>query len=143
MITGLTLDEVIRYTSKFDEGEKPTIWILGMLDAVLLAQIEDEQLLFSVKEGGEGEEASTQTKLKINERNVELVRHGLKGFEVFCDKDGQEIKYETISKPGRRRPVTIVSDRTIKRIPPIVVKELAEKILEINSPSEEEVGNSD
>jgi hypothetical protein len=142
-ITGLTLDETWEYKCADDDGDDPTWWILGVIDAVLLAKIEDKLMLFRV--GGEqaDEDGSTETKLKVNERNIEIVRYGLKGYRNFKDAEGKEIPFRTVSAVRSGRNVKIVEDATIRRIPPNVLKELAEQILEGNALSEEEVKNSE
>ena len=140
MVKAITLDETWDYIAECDrDGEDQTIWLLGTIDAVLLAQLEDDLLHFKVG----AEEGDTETKLKMNEKNVEVVRHGLKGFTNFTDNGGAEVRYQKRSVTRAGRSVSVMEDATLRRIPAPIIRELAEQILAGNSLTEDEVKNSD
>lgn len=146
-IKALTFGEQYDYVSKLDPGrdedndEKATVWKLGVIDALLLADIEDDAYEFALSDDQAVEEKSTTTKLHINRRNVVLVQHGLKGWENFTDADGNPIKYTSKSIVRNGREAQVVSDKLISLIPPPVIKELAEELLNTNSVSEIVVKN--
>lgn len=137
-IIGLTLDETWDFTCK-DDKEDPTVWTLGVIDPLLLAQVDDELLEFKVKEGDD----TTATKLKMNQRYVEVVRYGLKAVTNFKDAAGEDIPFKTINALRMGASRTLVHDATLKRIPAGTIKELAEEILAKNRLSAGEIKNSD
>ena len=138
-IKALTLDEVEDYVCKLDTGDEKTIWSIGVIDAVMLAQIEDDLLQFKVKQDSE----DTETKLNLNKRNLEVVKHGLKGVTGFKDDTGEDIKLKMTSAVRAGQNVKLVHEQSLRLIPTAILKELAEKILEANNLTEDEVGNSD
>lgn len=145
-ITALTLDEEWTYVSKFDQGEDKTIWKLGVIDAALLATIEDSMYEFSVPRNEEGtvdDDSPASTKLSIKQRNLAVVRHGLRGFENFKFTDGTEAKFQACSKVRAGHNVKVVEMATINQIPPKIIDELANEILERNSLTGDEAKNSD
>lgn len=146
VIRAVMLDETWEYVSKFDtaEGEERTIWELGVVDAALLATIEDNMLTYRVDvnaaERGE-EDAPAETKLAIKQRNIEVLRHGLRGVRNFVDAAGKDVPFRTVSAVRNGRNVKLVDNSTIRSIPARVVNELAEQILAGNSVTEDEVKN--
>ena len=140
-IKALTFGEQYDYISKLDPGidedndEKATVWKLGVIDALLLADIEDDAYEFALSDDGGDDDApkSTTTKLHINRRNVVLVQHGLRGWSNFVDDEGNEVKYKTKSVTRNGRATDVLSDALISLIPPLVIKELAEELLNKNS----------
>jgi len=113
-----------------------------VLDAFILAELEDEATSFSVERLGEAAEATAVSKINFAKRDIETVRFGLKGWQNFKDKDGNERPFKTqkINKGGR--VYEVCTDSTIRQIPLEVIRELAEAIRSANSLSEEEAKNS-
>lgn len=125
MITGIDTGLAQDYVSKFDNSEPKTIWKIGVLSAQVFAYV--------------GSKISDSA--KSIEGMIEIVRFGLKGFENFKDKDGNDVKFTTQSKDVYSGTFHIVSDNIISFIPIDIIIELGGKILEITKLSEQVIKN--
>lgn len=122
MITAIDVDAVRDYITKSDRAlpkEQQTVWKIGVIDSVTMARLDELDVEFNP----DSEEAKVRANLMG--RELDYVRYGLKGWENFKDKSGQEIKpiMNTMSRAGE--VFQIISDKTLKRIPPDVIRELA------------------
>lgn len=131
-IKAIDINEEHKYILKCEQGlnhgNKPTIWVLGVLDSLTLGAIEDQSTQF---ESTPDEHGNMQTRgtFKISQGNLDLVRHGLKGFENFIDSSGNDVPFYSSTLPGGKK---VVQDKTLMRIPKDVLSELADQIGNLN-----------
>ena len=133
-IKGLSHFENERYASRLDDAEDmhKTWWILGPLDVNCRAFIGDNQtILVMDASGGNGILTRAAT------RNLDAVRLGLKGVENFKDPSGSDIKLDFVDRVIGGKVYKVVSDEFISKIPPIIVAELGDKIMELNTFNED------
>lgn len=121
MITGLNLSETKDYTSQYDKNEPKTIWKIGVLDSEIFDLIGEDK-----------------NPLRIMS---DAVRFGLRGFENFKDKDGNIIKFDTISRSVGIKNYNVVADSIMRILPPQIKTELGTEILKISKLNEEETKN--
>ena len=138
MITAIDVDSIRDYVCKADRSlpkEEQTVWKIGVIDSVTMAKLDQLDVEFNP----DSEEA--KVKANLLGRELDYVRYGLKGFENFKDKSGVEIKplMNTIARAGES--LQIISDKTLKRIPPDVIRELAAAIKNDNKLSDAEIKN--
>ena len=149
-IRALTYGDQVDYISKLDptqqdgyEGdEKPTVFKLEVLDALILADLEDDAYEFEMAPDGGADGGGTKTQLHVNRRNVRLVKYGVCGWANFLDEDGNEIPFKTKPEVRNGRKCDVLQDSLVSMIPPAVVKELAEEIQKHNGLSEDAIKNS-
>ena len=125
MITGIDTGLSQEYVSKFDNSEPKTKWRIGVLSAHAFAYV--------------GSKIADST--KSLDGMIEVVRFGLKGFDNFKDKDGNDVKFITQAKDVHSITHHIVSDNLINLIPIDIIIELGGKILEITKLTEQEIKN--
>ena len=116
----------------FDEawvvGPGATTFKLRGLDTFMMSTIYDNA---SVLQGTEGSnQYGIQT--KINQTNVEAVRHGLIGFTNFADAKGNGIGFETQKAFVNGRKYDVVADKVMNTMGVRLVQELATKIKEMS-----------
>ncbi len=138
MIMAIDVDSVRDYVCKADRPlpkEEQTVWKIGVIDSVTMAKLDQLDVEFNP----DSEEA--KVKANLLGRELDYVRYGLKGFENFKDKSGAEIKplINTIARAGES--IQIISDKTLKRIPPDIIRELAAAIKNDNKLSDAEIKN--
>jgi len=140
LIKAIDLNEVRDYISKHDTGEPKTVWKLGVLDAHIRAEFEDEISEFEISSQVMKDKA-TKTQLKINARALKVVRYGIRGFDNFMDETGKPIKFstETINRHGKS--YLVMDSYTLRKIPFKVIQELAAEISKDNILQEEEAKN--
>lgn len=139
MIKGISINETEEYVSKYDLGDNPTIWIIGVLDSLTMAEIRDMITIFENDEFV----GTSKTKLKINVADAETVRHGLKGFKNFYSSNGTVIEFKTERRNMGTKVMNAVNDDVLRTIPLYIIRELAEVIRSKNVLSEIESKNSD
>lgn len=122
MISGINLSETKNYTSKYDSGEKKTVWKIGVLDSESMTVVMEEET-------------------KVLKTTAMAVRFGLRGFENFFDAQGNPVEFVTEQKILGGRPVHVISDKIMKIIPSPVVLELGTEILKMAQLSESEIKN--
>lgn len=125
MITGIDTGLAQDYVSKYDNSDPKTNWKIGVLSSRVFAYV--------------GSQISDPS--KSIDGMIEIVRFGLKGFDNFKDKDGNDVKFTTQSKEIYTSSYRVVSDDIISIIPIDLVIELGGKILEITKLSEKVVKN--
>ena len=136
MIKAIDLNAVRDYISKHDTEEPKTVWKLGIIDARVRAELEDETTEFEFSSNRPNDKAKTQ--LKTNARALEIVRYGVKGFENFMDEAGKPVKFgtETINRHGK--PYLVMDSYILIKIPFKIIQELATEISKDNILQEEE-----
>lgn len=161
-IIALTSSDVIDYISDKDPAKKPikklidendpskgeiiehendlvnaTIFKVKSIDTFLMGYIYDNA---SVLRGQEGStEIGIQT--RVNQTNIEAVRHGLVGFENFRDDKNRMQKFETEETVVNGRKYIVAADATIRLLGIQLIAELAMKIKKISEVQAEEAKN--
>lgn len=139
-IIGISKSEIQEHISDRDEfkteSEGATVWILGSLDVNVRARIGDRAMV--MEQGEEG----TRFFVQGGTRTIDTVRFGLKGWRNFKDDKGNQFVFVTRILVIAGEPYDVVTDECLGFIPPIVLNELAQKILEHNSLDPSAVGNS-
>lgn len=140
MIKALDLTSVIDYTLKTDTEEPKTAWKLGILDTRIRKQLEDIAWEYETDPSQPGG-GKAKASFNMGKSELDFVAFGLKGFEGFTKADGKPVYFKTEDRNVNGKIYHIVADDVIKIIPGNAIKELAEKIKEINNVSEEERKN--
>jgi hypothetical protein len=125
--------------------EQQTKFILGVLDARLANLLKDSAVDFSPN--NDGPDANADIKYKPRAHDVDVVRFGLKGWDVLFDKRSNQIPFDpklhTKSIPvkplGNRNGLTDIALDLLKPY----IRELAKQIDGDNWFTEEEEKNSD
>ena len=123
------------YIESWDIGPGATSFRLRALDVFLMGVIYDNASMLQGKEGSN--EYGIQT--KVNQTNIEAVRHGLIGFTNFRNAKGDAVVYETQKAVVNGRPYDVVSDKVMNTMGIRLIQELAMRIKEISevTPAEE------
>lgn len=138
-LRAIDIHETRDYVSKYDKEEPKTIFRLGVLDSRIRAELEDEATSFEVSSRKGRDRAKTT--MGLNRRDIEVVQFGLKGMENFLDAKGHSVKFETISLAKQGKNYMVPAPQILRILPFLVIKELAEEILQDNRLSEEEEKN--
>ena len=140
MIIALDINEVRPYTLESDTTEPKTVFQVGVLDGVLLSAIEDSQTQFGVS--NTGDKGSPDISVNLHGKNVEAVKFGLKGWENFKDKNGNDVLFTTQNYTVPRVGVRAgVSRDSLSRLNKDVIAELATEILKASSFDKEQEKN--
>ena len=129
MITGVNIFETRDYTSKYDlDKESPTIFEIGLLDSQMKAKIFDKVSDFELS--SDNPDDDTKLNWRMNERNLSLVKFGVKNIKGFIDpqtKKPIDVKCDTINKLGKSYKV--LPDSILDMLPLKIITELAEQVL--------------
>ena len=105
-------------------AEGATTFKLKSLDVFLMGHIYDSA---SVLRGVQGsEEVGIHT--RMNQTNIDAVRHGLAGFTNFSDAHGNAIKFETQKAVVNGRPYEVASDAVVNKLGIRLIQELGAEI---------------
>ena len=126
------------YIESWDIGPGATSFRLRALDVFLMGVIYDNASMLQGKEGSN--EYGIQT--KVNQTNIEAVRHGLIGFTNFRNSKGDAITLETQKAVVNGRPYDVVSDKVMNCFGIRLIQELAMRIKEISEVTPAEEKNS-
>lgn len=140
-IKALDLNKTRDYVSKFDDGDEPTVWKIGVLSSRDVGQIRDSVTTISFKTGADGNMADEDisTNISRSKMNFEAVRRGLKGWENFIGVDGNAIPSKLVIRDvGNGVKKSVVPNEVLDQIPLPVVEELAEQIMGDNMREDEE-----
>ena len=140
MIKALDLGSVVDYVSKTDTEEPKTIWKLGILDTRIRKQLEDVAWEYETDPSQPGS-AKAKASFNLGKSELDFVAFGLKGFEGFTKADGKTVYFKTDDRNVNGKIYHIVADDVLKIIPGDIIRELAEKIKNINNVDEEERKN--
>ena len=128
------------YSLKSDTVEPRTAFQLGPIDAPLMAALEDELMLY--KKEHIFRDGDTGVVLRLNQRYVEFVRFGVKGWEHLQDSTGKAVQFATqeysVDRVGLR---TGVKDELLKSFSLEDIAELAQRIQRLNKLSEDQEKN--
>lgn len=112
-----------------------TVFKLRALDVFLMGYIYDNASSLTGTSGNDDVKITT----RVNQTNIEAVRHGLLGLTNFSDRQGNAVKFDTQKAVVNGREYHVASDDIINRLGVRLISELASKIKEISevTPSEE------
>lgn len=133
-IRGITLSSVETFTpdSDPDKGtDRATSFTLKPLDGFLNAYIWDAGLTVAVD----------GNRLALQRMSLEAVRFGVVGWDNFLDANGSPIAFKTESRIVCGRAYQGVTDELLAQLPFVVMKELADRIREMATVSEDEAKN--
>ncbi len=120
MIKAISNFTKVEFISTFDTEVDKTIFYLGSITTIQMANINDMLSRWRVQDG-----KMQEIVMMTSQRNYEVVRCGLKGWKNFKDGD-KEI---------------VFSEKNIEKIPFQIINELSDKLFELNSLSEQETKN--
>ena len=112
-------------------GEGATVFKISPLDVFLMGHIYDNASVMTGKQGSDEVGITT----RMNQTNIEAVRHGLKGFSNFTDAQGNAILFASQKAVVNGRPYTIVADVTMNQLGIQLIQELANQIKTISEVS--------
>ncbi len=139
-IRGISLSETETFILPIDDPTNPTKWKIGVIDSLIMAEIQDLITIFEPGAGGD-RNAPAKTKLCMNLVQVEAARYGLKGWENYVDNTGMQIPFRTEKKYVGGKTVDAVADDLLRTIPFDIVSALGKRILDKNKFLEEEAKN--
>jgi len=140
MLIALDLSAVKEFVSLYDSGDDKTVFKIGVLDSITRAKIEDKQTEFVLNRVS----TSGHADMRINrrQRNIEIVKHGLRGWDKFKDAQGNEVAFTSVSEPGPASSMkSVVSDASLRLIPGEIIDELADEIVKMNTFTKVDEGN--
>ena len=118
-------------------GEGATVFFLKPLDVFLMGYIYDNASTLSGKQ--DSNEIGIHT--RVNQTNIDAVRHGLAGFKNFLNKSGSQVAFKTQKAVVNGREYEVASDDTMNMFGVQLIQELASKVKEISEVSAEEEKN--
>jgi hypothetical protein len=138
----IDLNSTRPYTLKTDKDVPPTVFHLGYLDPDLEALINDRTTRYEMN--NKGKNAQADAVISTNQRDLDIVRFGLRGWDDLFDTMGQPILFETESEGTKLGPKKVVSKKCMKvaftgRM--WAIRELAAEIVGNNQLTEEEEKN--
>ncbi len=140
MIRGISISETEQVVLPIDDPTNPTKWKIGVIDSLIMAEIQDLITIFEPDSQGD-RSGPAKTKLCINLVRVEAARYGLKGWENFVDSMGSQIPFRTEKRYIGGKSVDALADELLRTIPFDIVSALGERILNKNKFLEEEAKN--
>lgn len=141
-LIGITLDTTREYVSDLDPAkgsDEATVFVLGTLDSRIFGMIRDKATTMSVDPTDPNGEVNTT--INVNEVAFTTAMYGLKGWKNFRDGKGNDIKFATIKRTHGNQSYTVVDPEVLKRLPSVVIMELAEQIKTDNDVSEDAAKN--
>lgn len=140
-IIGLNLAATIKVTSLYDtaEADEKTIFELGTLDSRVAGIIRDKATSVTVNQAAPDDEV--ESTVNVNAVYFEACVFGLKGFERFRDKDGNDIEARYHKRFIGGVSYKVMDPAIVGLIPSVVIAELGQKILSGNELSEAQAGN--
>ncbi len=115
-----------------------TTFKLKPLDVFLMGYISDNASTLSGKQGTD--EVGIHT--RMNQTNIECVRHGLAGFINFADAKGIQVQFKTQKEVVNGRAYDVVADAILSMLGVRLIQELAGQIKKISEVSKAEEKNS-
>jgi hypothetical protein len=118
-------------------GPGATVFKLKGLDVFLMGWIYDNASTLSQSNASE-----VGIHTRINQTNIEAVRHGLAGFTNLTDAKGGQVPFKTQKAVVNGREYEVVADETLNVLGIRVIGELAREIKKISEVSGQEAKNS-
>ena len=116
-----------------------SVFMLRNLDVFLKGYIYDNASSLS----GEQDSNKIGIQTRVNQTNIDAVRHGLIGIKNFADKLGNAVVYATQKVVVNGRPYIGVSDAVMNTLGIQLIQELAEKIKKMSEVTAAEEKNSE
>jgi len=129
---------IVPIVRPFTVGSGATTFKLRGLDVFLNGYIYDNASQLSRREGDE----SVGIHTRVNQTNIEAVRHGLVGLDNFNDAKGAAVKFETQKAVVNGRVYDVVADTVMNKLGLRLIQELAAEIKRISEVSKAEEKNS-
>ena len=145
-IKGISMDSTAEYVSKLDpakgtdrENEDGTKFVLGTIASRVQTGIRDKSTAFRQDKEIEGDDPTMMAEFRPNEATYLTVQFGVRGWKNFLEPDGDnEIPFKTINRQFGGTSYTVVSPESMDRLGLELLRELAEEIDKLNSPTAEE-----
>jgi hypothetical protein len=118
-------------------GPGATIFKLKGLDVFLMGWIYDNASTLTQKGVGE-----VGINTRINQTNIETVRHGLAGFANLTDRKGGQVAFKTQKAVVNGREYDVVADEVLNLLGIRLIGELAREVKRISEVSGAEAKNS-
>ena len=118
--------------------EGATTFKIRGLDVFLMGYVYDNASTLSGKQGSDDVGIHT----RMNQTNIECVRHGLAGFTNFADAKGGQVAFKTQKAVVNGRAYDVVADAIMNMLGVRLVQELASEIKKISEVSKAEEKNS-
>jgi len=116
------------YVEGFEILPGATTFKLRSLDVFMMGTIYDNASMLRGQDGSN--EFGIQT--RVNQTNIDTVRHGLIGLTNFSDSRGNAVQFETQKAVVNGRPYDVVSDKVMNCFGVRLISELATQIKEIS-----------
>jgi len=130
-ITGLSKIETTEYISEKDpcktEAEGATVFLLGAIDKELVGALRDNAQTMDLTDGKQSMVLNTSAMM------VKACRAGLRGWRNFKDDSGKDIMFKLEEGYLFGKPLKLVSEETIAKMPFDLVIELGRAIVDKNS----------
>jgi len=136
MIDPIAYGDVLEYVLPFDK-EDPTVWLIGPLDSLIKTKLRTQMMDYDMSDP---QNPKIVQKTKPLEHQLLIIKLGLKGFKNFKLK-GKDLSFKTEKQKIMGIEREVVSDETIKHIPIMAHRYLADEIWAENEVSTEEEKN--
>ena len=123
-----------KFSVKGDTGPDRTVFNLGSLDSVIQAHITDETVV--IIQGSDDTESHAA--VRGNAVAIKTCRFCIRGWSNFKDADGNDIPFETEKVTVEGQEYDAVPPRLLRLIPLPVMREISDRIDEINGVSDDE-----
>lgn len=117
--------------------EDATTWTLCVIDSSALAAILDKSSKISI----DAETNQPSGTMSTHQNNANICQFGIKGWSHLKAHDGNEVAFRTQVRFVSGVKHEVVDPDILKLIPLAEQKELADRIMELNTVKEEEVKN--
>ena len=140
-------EQVLIDETDASKGSKPkvtisagaTVFKIRSLDVFLKGYIYDNAQTLSGREGS----ADINILTRVNQTNIDSVRHGLVGFVNFTDSKGDQMKFTTQKVIVNGRSYDVASDAVMNSLGIILVQEMATQIKGLSEVTAGEEKNSE
>ena len=141
-VFGLKLSNRVSFQSKLDPDvgtPSATTFMLKALDSRVMSYLQDNIATVEVNPASGGERVAT--KFNTAEMHFQTVMFGLDDVQNFLDPDGNQVAFTTVGRTIGTSLYKVASPDLVRMLPTSIIRELAEKILSINSVTEAEAKN--
>jgi hypothetical protein len=140
-IYGLSLAATQKIHSQYDDApdDEKTVFEIGTLDSRVAGLIRDKATSVTVNQSAPDDEV--ESNVNMNAVYFEACVYGVKGFERFKDKDGNDIGARFLKRFHGGVSYKVMDPAIVALLPNPVVVELGQKILAGNELSPATAGN--
>jgi hypothetical protein len=142
-ITILKLTGTKDVQSDFDSAKdtpEASVFTLRMLDSRVMGQIRDSALSLAQHDSTRVDNRPA-TLLNTHESNFKMLQFGLVGWRNVFDANGDEVKFETVTRIVGQTQYTVADPDVLMALPQVVIDELAIKVKQMNTVTVEETKN--